>query len=256
MRTSIKLSLIIIVFITALILIVYYFRDSINILLNSSIIGNILLVILIIVDLVVGLVPLFVYKLEQLDKRKKEEESKPILSIEYSNEKNQQATFAPELELVDTALHPIYGASTRIIRKYLRVLVKNTGGGVARNCKANLRLVRFESERAPTDDSKALVWEGRLLERNIAAKGGSELLHVVFSDSSFDERSDNIHALVSKDENLYPQIRNVIWAQDAFGIGIFEVELTIMSEEGSSVKAMLRINVTKSFKELSMEKLS
>lgn len=173
----------------------------------------------------------------------------PKLTIEFSGNYKDMATFSPELELINL------GKPTGIIQKYLKVRVTNTGG-LAHRCKGNFRLIKWESKRAPSDASKPLVWEGRSFERDIYAKVGSELLNVVFSDSTFNERSDDIHALISMDENLYPPQRNIILAQHAFGEGIFDVEVTVISEEGASAKSQFMIYVDKDFRKLRMKLLS
>ncbi len=135
--------------------------------------------------------------------------------------------------------------------------MRNTGGGVAHHCKAELQVTKWDDPiRHPSLNAKRLVWGGPSPEINIGAIGGKELLHVVFSDSRFETTPDDdgVYALVSTMESLYPQA-DFVRAQDAFGAGRFEVEVTVTSEEGSSAKALLIIHVDRNYMSLGAEKL-
>jgi hypothetical protein len=97
-------------------------------------------------------------------------------------------------------------------RRYLRILVKNTGFLKATNCEAKMRIIS-------SNDIKQLMWDraatsGVLqelsLHKNIGARKGEELVHVVFSDSRFtkDIIQGPIYASASTSESLMD--RNVI----------------------------------------------
>jgi hypothetical protein len=178
---------------------------------------------------------------------------KPRLSIEY--DEKQSSTFVPELGLVDQ------NGKQVCTQKYLRLLVKNEGRGIAHRCKAELQVIKEDTPfRAPSAEPKPLIWSGPSLEKDIGARHGKELLHAVFSDSRLSSIPDNtedknIYALVSTMESLYPKAP-FIRAQDGFGEGNFKAEITITSEEGPFVKSTFRIHVEKDFHKLRMEKLS
>ena len=170
--------------------------------------------------------------------------SKAKLSIEH--DENQPHTFSPELGLVTQ------DGNILCTQKYLRIFVKNKGRSIAHRCKAELQLVNEDTPyRKPSTDLKPLTWSGPSLEKDIGAKNGKELLHVVFSDSRLSKLPENpedinIYALASTMESLYNPAR--MWrAQDGFGAGDFNIEITITSEEGQVAKSNFRIVVERDF---------
>ena len=68
----------------------------------------------------------------------------PQLSIEYGKERD---IFYLEADIIDSNMN-IIGK-----RKYQKICVKNLGG-VARNCKAKLRIINGDSTITPSKDSK------------------------------------------------------------------------------------------------------
>ena len=129
---------------------------------------------------------------------------KPELSIEYNPlDKNN---FAPTLELVNKD-----GISSGIKRKYLKILVKNTGSAIAVKCKGELHVLRTldNTEKRHPSDIKKLCWDGQETKyMDLGKKGDKELLHIIFADSNFEEKHHNggldIYALASTKESLYP----------------------------------------------------
>lgn len=180
----------------------------------------------------------------------KEKGEIPKLSIEY-DEKGHPNTYSPELQLVAPDGRPV------CVQKYLRVCIRNTGG-VARRCKAELGIIKEETAfRTPSDEPKPLTWGGPSLEKDIGGGDGTELLHIVFSDSRLSEapvmtNDKNIFALVSTMDSLYPRAP-FIRAQDGFGEGDFKVRLTVISEGGAAAKQVLKVHVERDFRKLSMQ---
>jgi hypothetical protein len=165
---------------------------------------------------------------------------KPNLSIDIDDQYFQQ------LELVNRN-----GTSTGITQRYLRVLVRNTGRGIARKCIAEL---------GTNTNFRKLTWNDGSIEKDIRAKSGKEFLHVVFSDSRFPSGSDNnnkkVYAIISTKESLYPEapyIRN----QDAFvELGTLLSQITITAEDGYTKTQKIKINISNQWDRLSMGKVT
>jgi len=171
----------------------------------------------------------------------REQREKPQLSIEYDKNK-KQSTFSPELQQINIQDRKIIST-----RKYLKVRVKNSGG-IARNCKAELT-------GTPSEEPKCLIWGREEQQIDIGAINGHAILNVVFSDSILDTiPNNNIHAFVSTKETLYSQ--GFYPSQDGFEIGEYEIEITVISEDGSSTQSKFKIHVDKDFRKLSMERIS
>jgi hypothetical protein len=127
----------------------------------------------------------------------------PKLSIEYEEKPESARIFCPVQRYI---LHD--GSSFE--RKYLRILVKNTGYVSANNCEAKMRMLS-------NNDIKQLVWEGTSsstvlegisLQKNIRARKGEELVHIVFSDSRFTNMADEnkrVYAWVPTMRTIPPQ---------------------------------------------------
>jgi hypothetical protein len=144
-------------------------------------------------------------------------------------------------------------------RKYLRILIKNTGFVRATNCEAKMRIIS-------SNDIKQLVWDraatsGVLreisLQKNIRARKGEELVHVVFSDSRFTEMSNvdyRIYASAATMESVVNQ--QMLSLEDGFGLENFDIEINVLSEEGAFCKSTFRVRPNTNHSGLSMTKLS
>jgi len=106
---------------------------------------------------------------------------KPRLKIQH-NEDRFQAIYAPRRTYTDT----------QISRTYLRIHVKNSGRETATNCQARLITIPTIQQPFPAIQEVILGWEGTVdgVNENIESRKeidpkSRELVHVVFSDSSF-----------------------------------------------------------------------
>jgi hypothetical protein len=176
---------------------------------------------------------------------------------------------SPNLSIdYDEALNPrLFCPSQRYLtaegktfeRKYLRILVKNTGFVKATNCEAKMRIVS-------SNDTKQLVWDraatsGVLreisLQKNIRARKGEELVHIVFSDSRFTEMSKmdyRIFASAATMESVVNQ--QILSLEDGFGLENFDIEISVLSEEGAFCKSTFQVRPNMNHSGLSMTKLS
>ncbi len=144
-------------------------------------------------------------------------------------------------------------------RKYLRILIKNTGFVKATNCEAKMRIIS-------SNDTKQLVWDraatsGVLrdisLQKSIRARKGEELVHVMFSDSRFTKMSDlnyRIYASASTMESVVNQ--QMLSLEDGFGLENFDIEIEVLSDEGAFCKSTFQVHPNTNHSGLSMTKLS
>lgn len=174
---------------------------------------------------------------------------KPELSIEYNP--LDPNNFTPILELVNSN-----GISTGIKRKYLKVLVKNTGDATAVKCKAELKILQTndKAEQRHPSDTKTLCWDGEITKyMNIGKKKDKEFLHIVFADSNFEQKhlagDLDIYAVASTKESLHTI--SSTRAQDGFGIGDFETELNIIGD-GISIKQRMTLHVDRNYEVLNI----
>jgi len=182
----------------------------------------------------------------------KETCEKPRLLIEYDKEKR---IFFPEVDVINS-YNTLIGK-----RKHQKICIKNSGG-VARNCKAKLQIINWNgSTIAPSKEPKLLVWwdsseDNILTKKDIGGKIGTEYLYVVFSEEIFVNKPtdyNNIYAFVSTKEAMYPKVKGSRY--NGFGVGEFEIKVTVASEDGSFAKSNFKIHVDKDFRKLSMEKI-
>jgi hypothetical protein len=95
--------------------------------------------------------------IEQYQKNQEKVRNRPKLSIRYEPESSTD-TYTPEATIY---LNPTYDTKGHKIqeylqRKYQKIAVENTGGGVAEDCKATLRVLNFNPSNArhPSKDPK------------------------------------------------------------------------------------------------------
>jgi hypothetical protein len=176
---------------------------------------------------------------------------KPELSIEYNP--LDPNNFAPILEVVNTN-----GISSGIKRKHLKILVRNIGNATAVKCKGELSVLRTigNTEQRHPSDIKKLCWDDEETKyMNIGKKGDKEFLHIAFADSNFEQKhlagGLDIYALASTKESLHPTVP-ITMAQDAFGIGDFEVELNVIGEDVSTKQRMI-LHVNRNYELLNVD---
>ena len=125
-------------------------------------------------------------------------------------------------------------------RRYVRILVRNTGFVKATNCEAKMRIIS-------SNYIKQLIWDRAItsgvlqelsLHKNIRARRREELVHVVFSDSRFtnDIIQGPIYASASTSESLMD--RNMLILADGFGLENFDIEIAVLCEEGAFCKSV------------------
>lgn len=143
-------------------------------------------------------------------------------------------------------------------RKYLRIVIKNTGFVKATNCEAKMRIIS-------SNDIKQLVWDraatsGVLreisLQKNIRARKGEELVHVVFSDSRFTQMSNvdyRIFASAATMESVVNQ--QTLSLDDGFGLENFDIEISVLSEEGAFCNCTFQVRPNMNYSALRMTKL-
>lgn len=168
---------------------------------------------------------------------------KPKLSIEHSGE-----------SVYSEKLSPTTPDGTKICTiNYLKVFVKNTGG-MARGCIAELRVTNWDKKSiSPTGKPKFLTWcnqpSNNISIQKDIARNRDELLHVVLSDSRLEnlpDRKDEIFAFVSTVDSIYP-ITSPYLGEYGFGMGDFEIEIIVTSDNDAIVKSKFLLHVDKDF---------
>jgi hypothetical protein len=193
---------------------------------------------------------------------------RPKIKIEFDPIREQN-TFAPQ--------HTFQvGYVAKYTQRLLRVRVRNSGHRTLHNCQAELTVKIHDgdnSNKYPSDDAKPLAW-GRHPQsmydltsvRNIQGHG-SQLLHVVFSDSHFATTNVDAprrYACISTIERLEYEKKelrsrgdtaNNLTVEDSFTNGEFDIEIMITSDEGPFSYTEFRIHVESDFQKLSMKKI-
>jgi hypothetical protein len=177
---------------------------------------------------------------------------KPKLSIEYNN--------LPDINIEQNTMP--YGNT----RRFLKVIVRNTGKGIAENCEALLTFQKTDNNRPPSTETKNLMWDNSQEFRTIGAKKGEAILHIVYSDSIFanvqidyesgktieeNKKTFTKISTIRSFSNLNPNVNSYV--QDGLGIGNTDFKLKIQSLDGSSIEKKIRIKVSQNWQDLSME---
>lgn len=187
---------------------------------------------------------------------------RPKLRLEFDGHRRQN-DYAPSSIIHDHT------------QRYLRIYVENKGHRSVHNCQAEISVIIPDGANEmlfPSDEWKRLAW-GRfpqsndLTDKRDIRGHGKELLHIVFSDSRFESIQmsseaekrlagissiDTFHSLSSA---LLPEGQTYLKPQDGFTIGEFDLELSITSDEGPYIQAMLTIQVERNFHELRIKKI-
>jgi hypothetical protein len=179
--------------------------------------------------------------------------NKPRLSIKQ-DEKKYPSIYAPARTYT----------SVGISRKYLRIHVENRGNVAAYKCKARLRVIRTVDQQYPAIEDVVLVWEGSKGDVNMNTTiekdvhpNAPELLHVIFSDSSFPnipvEPSNPIHAVISSKNMLDTFNPRII--EHGFVVGDFVFGIIVNTERAKCI-SYFKVHIDSEWDKLSMRKLS
>jgi hypothetical protein len=145
-----------------------------------------------------------------------------------------------------------------VIWSFLTLIIKNSGFAAAKNCTAELSIISRPKQGghicpAPSDEPKGLKWSGWGIRepRTIAPRKGRVFLDVLIDDTSipFDGRASWHEANIWGPLMVWAATHEVIASapgyrfQDAFCIGDYEVEITILPENGSPKSASFILHV-------------
>lgn len=132
-------------------------------------------------------------------------------------------------------------------KKYLTVCVENKGNGIARDCKARLKITDKNGKDFPSTELKFLRWTREDTIKMTINANDKEFLNIAFS---VEKPIHNMVAFVSNPASInFPENPRI---KDGFGIGEYDFTVQINTEKGRSIEAQFRINVTNNWKELSM----
>lgn len=153
-------------------------------------------------------------------------------------------------------------------RRFLKVVIKNTGWRIAENCEASLTFENTtNTARPPSTEPKRLIWDNNQEYRTIGARNGDAVLNIVFSDSSFinpqldsgknlpdDRKTCAMVSTTRSFGNVNPSY--IPFVQDGIGIGdtIFKLVIKILNREYAEQR--FRIHVTNNWHELSMDRIN
>ena len=153
-------------------------------------------------------------------------------------------------------------------RRFLKVIVRNTGKKIAETCEASLTFQTTDNNRPPSTESKKLMWDNNQEYRTIGAKKGEAILHIAFSDSIFSHEQIDYESGKTIEENkkTYTKISTIrsisnlnpnvnSYVQDGLGIGNTDFKLKIQSLDSSTIEKIVRIKVSQNWQDLSMELL-
>lgn len=156
-----------------------------------------------------------------------------------------------------------------IKRKYLKVIVKNTGKGIAEGCEASLTFEKTTNpKRPPSIEPKNLHWQRISRGNIIGALNGDAILDIVFSQNSLDnpQQDGTSNTLVPDIQKTFALIstkrsldnynpHEIPFVQDGVGIGETDFKLVIKDKMGDYVEKKFRIKVTSNWHELSMKEI-
>jgi hypothetical protein len=138
------------------------------------------------------------------------------------------------------------------VRKHLRIVIENTGGGVAEECEAKLRLITDNHDGTnPSMEPKILQWSSSNIVKETIGIGSYSVLNVVFSIDR------NIHnnkfAYVCTAMSLNgPRLPRIV---DGFNIGLYDFEIVVRALDGTFIRQVFQVKVTNNWLELSMHKI-
>lgn len=141
---------------------------------------------------------------------------------------------------------------------FLRLPVENSGFAPARNCTAELRVLRRPGQAnqscpAPSAESKALTWVAPRLEdrHTIPSRGGTAALAIVIDDTSVASTTrSSWHAANAWGPLTLWAGTNEVFAmspatraQDAFCQGDYEIEVAVFPENGAPKAETFKLHV-------------
>jgi hypothetical protein len=150
-------------------------------------------------------------------------------------------------------------------RRFLKVIIRNTGWPIAENCEASLTLENTtNTTRPPSPEPKRLIWDNSQENRTIGARNGDAVLYIVFSDSSFVEPQANGVDVLSDDKKTYAIVSTtrsfgninpnyIPFVQDGIGIGDTNFKLVVKSLNRGYVEQRFKVHATTNWRGLSME---
>jgi len=175
--------------------------------------------------------------------------SKPKLNIIYEPEIYPKI-YSPVKDFKGYDTNTSIGSPGVVRRKYLRIAVENTGRAVAQECVAKLRILKNISDdlENPETEQKILQWSTEKNIRENIGVGANSLLNIVFSQ---DLKYSNKFAFVGTRMSLNgPDLPRI---EDAFNDGDFDFEVVIKAIDGTSIRGVYRLKVTKNWLELTMK---
>lgn len=139
-------------------------------------------------------------------------------------------------------------------RTALRINIVNRGKGVATDCVAKFRIIDpREKPRHPSPELKTLLWADGTTTKTIYPRGEEEMLNILFADSDMKDAASSgpdIYGLVATPEAYHMRRTR---AQEAFGVGDFEAEVSIRSKEGGYCRCILLIHIEQDYTKISIK---
>lgn len=153
------------------------------------------------------------------------------------------------------------GKRIDVLRKYLKIVVRNKGNFVAGGCRAWAKVIIPDADkdndnrlRYPSTEQKLLFWESNdhfdppIPERSINVSEEARLF-VAFADSDFPnqpiQESPKRFASLATRRPINAHGRDGIVVQDSFHTGDFEIAVIVTSDQ-TAVSANVKIHVDQS----------